>query len=526
MTPSAPGRDAAARDPEDRPLPARVILHTDHAVGTVDDRVFGGFLEHLGRAIYGGVFDPGGPRADPDGYRTDVLEVLGSLRPALVRWPGGNFVSAYRWRDGIGPPDRRPRRPDFAWRSVETNRFGLHEFMTLCERLGTAPMLAVNLGTGTPRDAADLLEYTNLPPGTAVADERVANGRREPWDVRVWCLGNEMDGPWQAGHVPAATYAERALAAAALMKGLDPRIETVVCGSSSRLLPTWLEWDRTVLEHCWDHVDYVATHRYSGNHHDDTRSFLAEGVAIDEILDAYRGLVSYVQARRRSRHRVHVAFDEWNVWYREQLMDGGWQEAPALLEERYNLEDALVCAQYLHAFVRHADLVRIACLAQLVNVIAPVLTRPDGCLVQTIAWPWRMLRAAGGTVALRPVVQAPELPTRRGDVPVLDAAATVGPDGRRLLVSLVLRDPHRPAEVTVDATGDVVGAAARGWRVVEARVLTGDPKAANTWEEPGRVAPVALAVDLDVDRAGGAAPLRLRVRLPAPAHAVMELEPA
>lgn len=498
------------------PHRVRVGVHADHRVGRVDDRVFSGFLEHLGRAVYGGVFDPGSPHADGQGYRTDVVEALRSLRPAMVRYPGGNFVSAHRWRDGIGPPEARPRRPEFAWRSIETNRFGLHEFMDLCDRLGSEPMLALNLGTAGPADAAELLEYANLPPGTAVADERVANGRREPWGVRVWCLGNEMDGPWQAGHVPAATYAERARVAAALMKGLDPTIETVVCGSSSRWLPTWLEWDRIVLEHCWDEVDYVATHRYSGNRHDDTRSFLAEGVVIDEHLEGYRGLLGFLRARRRSPNRVHVAFDEWNVWYRETNPDGGWREAPPLLEEVYTLEDALVCAQYLHAFIRHADLVRIACLAQLVNVIAPLLVRPEGVLTQTIAWPFRMLRTAGGAEALRPVVAAPEMPTRRGDVPVGDAVAVRGDDGR-VLVSIVQRDPDREAEVRVALEGF------GPLRLDRARVLTGHPRDANTWETPGRVAPRPLEVEVTPGPGGRAG---LQLRLPGPAHAVAELVPA
>jgi alpha-N-arabinofuranosidase len=316
--------------------------------------------------------------------------------------------------------------------------------------------------------------------------------------------------------VPAATYAERARVAAALMKGLDPTIETVVCGSSSRWLPTWLEWDRIVLEHCWDEVDYVATHRYSGNRHDDTRSFLAEGVVIDEHLEGYRGLLGFLRARRRSPHRVHVAFDEWNVWYRETNPDGGWREAPPLLEEVYTLEDALVCAQYLHAFIRHADLVRIACLAQLVNVIAPLLVRPEGVLTQTIAWPFRMLRTAGGAEALRPVVAAPEMPTRRGDVPVGDAVAVRGDDGG-VLVSIVLRDPDREAEVRVALEGF------GPLRLDRARVLTGDPRDANTWETPGRVAPRPLEVEVTPGPGGRT---ELQLRLPGPAHAVAELVPA
>jgi alpha-N-arabinofuranosidase len=487
-----------------------VHLHTEHRVGAVDERIFGGFLEHLGRAVYEGVYDPGNPRSDAQGFRTDVLEALRSLRMPVVRYPGGNFVSNYDWRHGVGPREQRPRRPDFAWHTTETNQFGTDEFLAWCDALGTQPMLAVNLGTGTPADAAELLEYCNLPMGTSVADRRAANGHPEPYGVGLWCLGNEMDGPWQAGHVSAPTYAERARVASSLMKGLDPTIRTVACGSSARTMPTYLEWDRTVLEHTWETIDFLSVHRYSGNRQDDTPAFLAEGVVVDEILDDYRGLLTAVKARIRSRHDVRLCFDEWNVWYRETSGNGGWGEAPHLLEEQYNVEDALVCAQYLHAFIRNADLVRIACIAQIVNVIAPVLTRPDGLLLQTIYWPFRMLRNVVAGESLRVVVRGPDLSTRRGDVPVVDAAATFDEEGSAASVSLVNRDHRLPADVTIAVTGP-----ASSWTTTSALVLTGDPKAANTWDRPEAVAPSPVAVI--------AGPDGLRVTLPPASHAVLGL---
>jgi alpha-N-arabinofuranosidase len=489
---------------------AFVDLHTEHRVGPIDERIFSGFLEHMGRAVYGGVFDPGSPHSDERGFRRDVIDALAPLRLPLVRYPGGNFVSNHNWRHAIGPVDQRPRRPDFAWRSIETHRFGIHEFMDWCAAVGTEPMMAVNLGTAGAAEAAQLLEYCNLPTGTSIADERAANGHPEPFGVRTWCLGNEMDGPWQAGHVSARTYAERALAAASLMKGLDPSIETVACGSSSRALPTYLEWDRLVLEACWDRIDYISAHRYSRNAHDDTASFLAEGVVIDEMLEQYRGVLEYVRAIKRSRHRVHVSFDEWNVWYRELSADGGWTEAPHLLEEVYNLEDALVCAQYLHAFVRHADIVKVACLAQLVNVIAPILTRHDGILVQSIYWPFRLLRDAISGDALRVAVCAPELATRRGDVPVLDVAAAFDDTRETGSVSIVNRDHQRPVDVRVRI-------ADRTMRATSARLLYAHPKAHNDWDAPGTVVPTDLAATTDDDGT-------LRFRIPAPALAVLRLD--
>ena len=294
---------------------ATVYLHTEHCVAPVDDRIFGGFLEHLGRAVYEGVYDPGNPLSDEQASGSTSSRRSSPLRMPVVRYPGGNFVSAYDWRKGVGP-----RGPGETTRlRVEPDRerpFGTDEFMEWCAPVGTSPMMAVNLGTGTPADAAELLEYCNLPAGTSIADQRVANGHREPYGVELWCLGNEMDGFWQAGHVPADVYAEQALVASQLMKGLDPSIKTIACGSSLRDLPTYLEWDRIVLEHCWDSIDFVSVHRYSGNQADDTPSYLAEGVVIDQTLDEYRGLLVVCAGHKRGLHDVGLCFDEWNVWYR------------------------------------------------------------------------------------------------------------------------------------------------------------------------------------------------------------------
>lgn len=493
-----------------QPNRAEVYLHTEHRVGRIDERIFSGFLEHMGRAVYEGVYDPGNPLSDEQGFRTDVLDTLRQLRMPMVRYPGGNFVSNHDWRHAVGPRDQRPVRPDFAWRSIETHQFGTDEFMDWCKELGTEPMIAVNLGTGTPADAAALLEYCNLPAGTSYADQRVANGHAEPYGVKLWCLGNEMDGFWQAGHVPAQTYAERARVASSLMKGLDQTIQTVVCGSSTRLLPSYPEWDLTVLDHCWDTIDFIATHKYAENHGNDTATFLAEGVEVDSILKDYRGLLIAAKARKRGFNDVYVSFDEWNVWYRATGMDGGFEQAPHLLEEVYNVEDALVCAQYLNAFMRNADIVRSACLAQVVNVIAPVMTRPDGLLIQTIFWPFKMIRDSATGWSLRAAVNAPEMFCNRGLVPVIDVAATYDdsdPAAVTASVSVVNRDPNNSTEVSIDFAGAPV-------QLVGSRLLTGDPKAQNDWDTPNAVAPTDAQAD--VDEKG-----RVRVTLPGPSHAVL-----
>ena len=496
----------------------RATLHLDtrHNVGPIDARIFGGFLEHLGRCVYEGVYDPESPLSDEQGFRRDVLEVLRPLRMPVIRYPGGNFVSCYDWRDGIGPREQRPTRPDYAWKSIESNQFGTDEFMAWCAQLGAAPMLAVNLGTAGTAEAAALLEYCNLPSGTAWADRRKENGHAEPYGVKLWCLGNEMDGEWQAGHVPAEVYAQRAWQAGVLMKGLDPTIETVICGSSNDAMPTYMQWDRTVLEYCWDKIDYISAHRYSGNQRDDSAWYLAEGMAVDRVLADYAGLLDYVRAVKRSSKRVHLCFDEWNVWYRARhgsAVDGRWTQAPHLLEEVYNLEDALVCAQYLMSFLRRADVVKIACLAQIVNVIAPVLTRTDGLLLQTIYYPLTLIARHAAGVSLVPAIDGPTYCAgSRGEAPVLDAAASYDAAAGTATVFLLNRHQGEQLDVAVEL------ADRSPVRVHAAHSIGGDDvKAANTWERPDRVKPVHAQAT--VDEAGV-----LRVGVPAPGLTVVCVE--
>ena len=385
-------------------------------------------------------------------------------------------------------------------------------------------MMAVNLGTARAKQAAELLEYCNLPAGTAWADRRVANGRREPYGVKLWCLGNEMDGPWQAGHAEAVEYGRRAREASALMKGLDPTIETVACGSSNRGMATFMTYERETLEVCWDTVDYVSAHQYSSNERGDTPGFLAEGVEIDRTLDHYAGLLDYMRGAKKSKKRVYVSFDEWNVWYHSHgVKHEPWSEAPAILEDQYNLEDALVCAQYLGAFVRRADLVKVACIAQVVNVIAPVLTRRDGLLVQPTFHPFELFSRHARGVSLRPVVASG--PTydagKRGEVPTLDVSATfeagggggTGGDAGTAAVFLVNRDVG--GELTVDVSfNDRDVAAVTGVDELGG----GDVKATNTWERPDAVAPRPGRAAVSDD--GRSA----RVTVPSPGLAVVRLE--
>jgi alpha-N-arabinofuranosidase len=493
---------------------ATLHLDTQHHVGDVDPRIFSGFLEHLGRCVYEGVYDPASPHADSNGFRRDVLEALKLLRMPLMRYPGGNFVSDYHWTDGIGPKDQRPVRPDYAWKSIEPNQFGTDEFMTWCKELGTAPMMAVNLGTAGAREAAALLEYCNMAPGTYWADKRVENGSREPYGVKTWCLGNEMDGPWQAGHVPAEEYGRRADQAAKLMRGLDSSIELVACGSSGRFMSTYMSYDRTVLEYCWDDIHYVSAHRYSENRRDDTAWFLAEGVEIERVIEDYAGLFNYVRGLKRSSRRIYLSFDEWNVWYKAQIGDGKWTRAPHLIEEVYNLEDALVCAQYLNAFIRRADVVKVACIAQIVNVIAPILTRTDGLLLQSIYYPFVMMAEQARGKSLRPVLDCPTYQAgERGETPVLDVSTTLS-EGGELSVFIVNRSQTEAVTLTISV------ADARATEITGARSLSGtDPKAANSWDNPDAVKPAAATARVTEDGA-------VMVEVPALGFAVVSTKTA
>jgi len=452
-------------------------LHTAFRVGEVSERLFGGFLEHLGRAVYGGVFDPGSKHADEDGFRTDVMDALRRLRMTAMRYPGGNFVSGYHWQDGVGPVGERPTVYDMAWHTTEPNTFGTDEFMRLCVKMGWEPMMCVNLGTGTPEEARDWLEYCNGPAGTRYADMRVANGHPEPYGVKLWCLGNEMDGPWQIGHVPAEQYALRAQQAAKMMEDTDPSIELIACGSCGTGLPSYMEWDRQVLEGLGDLADYVSIHRYVSNPEGDTAAFLAVTGCIDRQIEGADAVCRYVQARRHSAKRAWVCFDEWNCWCKKREPADPSQPGANLLKQTYDLEDALVVAGFLHSFVRHADVLKIANLAQIVNVIPPILTWGDDLLIQSIFHPFEMFSKRRSGIALRTQIDGPTYEFGKGErATTIDASAILG-DGR-LHVFLTNRDLAQEAEVEVRLADAVLADQENG------EILTGpEPLAYNTLEE-------------------------------------------
>jgi len=442
-------------------MKARVSIHRDFSVGAIDARIYGAFLEHLGRAVYGGAYEPGHKTADADGFRGDVLELVRDLQPPLVRYPGGNFVSAYNWEDGVGPRDQRPVRLDHAWRSCETNAFGTDEFMRWCVRAGTEPMLAVNLGTRGIEAARNLLEYCNHAKGSAWSDLRVKNGHKAPYGVRVWCLGNEMDGSWQAGHKTAHEYGRLANETAKAMRQVDKKIELIACGSSHSGMPTFPQWEATVLEECYDAVDHISAHMYFDNFASDYLGYMATPLVMDRYIETVASVADYVKAKKRSAKTIHISFDEWNVWYHDRKNDlnrlesWDWPVAPPLLEEDYNFEDALLVGLILNTLIRRADRVKIACIAQLVNVIAPIRTKNGGpAWRQTIYHPLKLASHFGRGEALQVAVEVATYDAAAAaGVPYLDVAAVANDDGRTLTFFMVNRHPDTAIAVDIDMTG-------------------------------------------------------------------------
>jgi alpha-L-arabinofuranosidase len=459
----------------------RIFLDREYQIGTVDPRLFGGFLEHVGRAVYEGVYDPQSKWADEKGFRKDVLNSLEKLHFTAMRYPGGNFASGYHWLDGVGPRSSRPVLQELASLSIEPNQFGTDEFIQLAREMNWNSMIAVNLGTGTPEEARNWVEYCNGPVGTKFSNLRAGNGFTDPYGVKLWGLGNEMDGPWQQGHVPAGQYAIRAQQAAKLMKDTDPSIELVVCGSAEIGLPTYMEWDRTVLEYVGDYADFVSLHRYVGNLAGDTADYLAVTNSIDQQIETMDGLCRYVQARTRSRKRYYLAFDEWNVWYRTQnaeSVNGHGKFAQHLVEEEYNLEDALVVAGFLNSFIRHANVVKIANLAQIVNVLAPILTSGDQILLQSIYYPLMFYAQRRAGIALQTVVRGPGYESKNyGFVQTIDASTILG-EGV-LHTFMINRSKTDPATVEITMAGMQLKS------VQSAELITGpSADSCNTFDHP------------------------------------------
>lgn len=504
-------------------MKAVVTAHRDYTIAQIDDRIYAAFLEHLGRAVYTGIYEPGHPTADRNGMRGDVAELVRALNLPAVRYPGGNFVSAYNWEDGIGPKENRPVRLDLAWHTSESNHVGIHEFMDWCDTVGTRPMLAVNLGSRGLDEARNFVEYVNGPTGSYWGDLRRANGRAEPWDCKLWCLGNEMDGPWQIGHKTAEEYGRLANETAKALRAFDKSLELVVCGSSHSDMKTYPEWERIVLEHTYESIDHISLHMYFANRTRNTANYLALNHKLDRYIGTVQAAIDLVKANKRSKRKVHISFDEWNVWYHSNeqdraILEGkeGWPHAPRLLEDIYDFEDVLQVGCIINTFIRRSDVVRIACIAQLVNVIAPIMTEPGGAAWrQSIYYPYFYASIFGRGTALQLAVTCPRYDADVADaVPYVDIAGVHHEESGFVTLFAVNRHQTDTADLDVALHGFNVT------RVADHQVMTHpDLRATNTLAAPDTVVP----------RSGTGAVVaegRLTARLPPLSWQMIRLSPA
>ncbi len=451
----------------------KIFADANLTVGTIDPNLYGSFIEHLGRAVYEGIYEPGHKTADENGFRRDVLELVKELNVPIVRYPGGNFLSGYDWRDGVGPREKRPTRLDLAWFSTETNEFGTDEFMKWCRVAGVTPMMGVNMGTGTIKDAAQLVEYCNHEGGTDISEMRRANGAKEPYHVRYWCIGNEMDGPWQIGHLTAEEYGRKALEAAKVMRWANGELKEedgtnwaerplklIVSGSSNHEIKTFPEWDRVVLEHTYEAVDYLSMHRYymyDEDRDDPLMDFLGSADDMHEYIGTLRATIEYVRAKVRSKKKLYLSFDEWNIWtVTAPRHEPLWKQAPHLLEDVYTFRDAIVFAGLMNTLLNNCDIVKLGCLAQLVNVIAPIMTKKGGGVFrQTSFYPFRYLANNARGETLRTFSDSDVFGNMFGKARFINEAVTHDRANRRVCVSLCNYDEEaREVELELRSFGE------------------------------------------------------------------------
>jgi len=479
-------------------MKASITIVRNYEVGNIDNRLYGSFIEHLGRAVYGGIYEPDHPSADTRGFRTDVLELIRELDVPLIRYPGGNFVSAFHWEDSVGPIESRPQRLDLAWRAVEPNQFGLNEFMEWMQQADAEPMMAINLGTRGIDAARNLVEYCNHPGGSYWSDLRKQHGAEKPHNIRLWCLGNEMDGPWQVGHKTAGEYGRIASETAKAVKLFDPELELVVCGSSNAQMPTFPDWEATVLDHTYDQVDYISLHQYFSNYEDDIETYLGANIGMDRFIDTIVSVCDYVKGRKRSSKQMYLSFDEWNVWYHSKAADkelDPWTVGPPQLEDVYTFEDALVVGLALNTLIRHADRVKIACLAQLVNVIAPIMTENGGpAWRQTIFWPFYYVSKYGRGTAMNLSVDVPAYENRTyGEIPYIDASAVLSEDGKEMTLFIVNRSTEETVPINIACYGF------SRYKITEwVELAHTDKKAKNTKENPDEVFPAVRKIAQEI----------------------------
>ncbi len=476
-------------------MKTQIYINRKFKVGEIDPRIYGSFIEHLGRAVYGGIYEPGHEKADEEGFRTDVLEMVKELQVPVVRYPGGNYVSSYNWEDTVGPVEDRPVRLDLAWKSKEPNTFGLNEFVSWAKKANTEVMMAINLGTRGIADAVNLVEYCNHEGGSYWSDLRKQHGVEQPHGIKMWCLGNEMDGPWQVGQKTPYEYGRLANETAKALKLFDPNCELVVCGSSNRDMPTFPEWERIVLDETYENVDYLSLHIYLKNPEDDLATYMASPMGMDDFIETVVKTADFIKAKKRSDKTIYLSFDEWNVWFHSRKQDEDmlsrkpWVVGPPLLEDIYNFEDAIVVGGMINSLLRHSDRVKIGCLAQLVNVIAPIMTENDGTVwKQTIFYPFYYASLYGQGTVLQSVADAPSYENEMyGKVLYLDVCTIHNEEAGELVFFMINRNPGESLEIDIDLAGftDV--------SVIEhVHMASEDRKAINSKVTPDNVVPTSV----------------------------------
>jgi alpha-N-arabinofuranosidase len=478
---------------------ARIKVDTERTIGQVHPHVFGNFAEHLGRCIYGGLYEENSPLSDSEGYRKDVLEAIRGLGVTLLRWPGGNFVSGYNWKDGIGPKDQRPTRPDQAWGDLESNRFGTDEFLRYCEKLSIDPYICINAGLGSINEAREWVEYCNEPRHTSWADERRKNGRDQPWGVKIWGLGNEIDGPWQLGHKNVEDYVKFAREAGKAMRRADESILLIASGSSNfGGNADWIGWNRDVLEGLKGEIDYISLHTYIGNPQNNFERFLAVSRDIDYRIEVVEGMIQAARSGRRSRRPIYIAFDEWNVWYRARGGNTEFDIGRTRLEERYNFEDALAMGMFLNSFLRHANIVKMANLAQVVNVIAPIFTNEKGLFLQTIYFPLAEYAKQKNNMALDALVQSPTYSIDdREPIPYLDVSVTHNTEKGQLCLNVLNKSESRDIVTRIEESDGKFGTDAELWFLNHT-----DFKTVHDFGDDKKVRPVVSKLQVSLDGRG------------------------
>ena len=410
-------------------MKAKIRYDRHFEIGRVDRRMAGSFVEHLNRCVYGGIYEPGHPTVDSAGFRGDVKKMIRDAGVSLLRYPGGNFVSSYDWKDGIGPVSERPVKYDLAWGCAETNQVGTDEFARYAGELGAELMMGVNMGTGTPKEAAELVEYCNVDRGTFYSDLRRQNGSEQPYRVRLWCIGNEMDGSWQMGQMNARDYAVKYREAAKMMRSVDPEITLIACGSCSNEPGhrSFGVWDRTVLEENYEWIDYLSLHRYYGYdveqdlpylHIETLRDGPWMAKDLEEMICTVSAAIDYVKGIHHSKHQVFIAFDELSILPHRVRHSSG------IVCDRFSQYDAVLYGGLLCTLLNHADRVRINCQALLVNENGMILTFPmTGAIPQTILYPFRDIAGCTGGTVLVQSGKWPEIETEHfGSVPCAAAS--------------------------------------------------------------------------------------------------------